>query len=111
MHRLRTVYLYTLVDPRTGTVRYVGKTSDPDSRRRTHQRCQPGGNPGLSVWFAELQTAKKVPVFEVIAQISSWDWALSHDLATAGEFKTIRFYRQYNRFRRLERVLNLLPKR
>lgn len=30
------VYIYTLSDPRTGCIRYVGKTIDPDRRYKQH---------------------------------------------------------------------------
>ena len=52
------VYIYALTDP-DGTVRYVGKSSNPRGRIASH-RARSGARP-LRAWFASLALRGEVP--------------------------------------------------
>src|SRR5690606_25347291 len=68
-------YIYTLSDPRTGEVRYVGQTRSRRQRRNAHvnspQRC-------TSDWVAELRAAGLQPVMETV-----WTVYRSRDMDVA----------------------------
>ncbi len=49
----RLAYIYALVDPRNGEIRYVGKSVDPPSRLRAHLKSE--HNTGKHAWFADLE--------------------------------------------------------
>lgn len=65
-------YLYTLADPDTGEVRYVGKSDQP--ARRLRQHLEHPSNPAMARWLGSLQTAGKAPQMEIIEAVASSDW-------------------------------------
>jgi len=59
-------FVYVLLDPRDGSVRYVGQTTDPKSRAVSHRRNQPSGNPHMDSWKAQLKSVGLAPRFLVV---------------------------------------------
>lgn len=57
-------FIYTLSDPRDGTVRYVGMTYRPDTRKTQH-RCSASRTP-IGGWLDELAEAGVGATFTVI---------------------------------------------
>jgi hypothetical protein len=57
-------YVYTLADPRTGIVRYVGMTENPIQRRRS--LLATSATKPLGEWLLELAEAGVTPVFTII---------------------------------------------
>jgi hypothetical protein len=60
--------IYTLADPRTGQVRYVGATSDVGARFKTHRSCKGGDNYPRKAWLAELRALGLTPVCVVLEE-------------------------------------------
>lgn len=62
--RRGTSYIYALVDPRTGIIRYVGKTTNPSFRLEGHlrdrRRCE------RVKWLRELKHANLEPVMVIL---------------------------------------------
>lgn len=64
------VFIYGLCDPRTGAVRYIGSTTDPQKRLHQHRR-HPSSFP-VSDWLHELRRADLAPDMCLI------DWCSIH---------------------------------
>lgn len=66
------VYIYTLTDPRTGLVKYVGKTNDPAYRLRKHLTEK--NNTYKCQWVKGLKALGLQPILEIIDECSLSDW-------------------------------------
>lgn len=62
------IYIYTLSDPRTGEVRYVGKTSQPSIRLNNHLYSDRGSNHKWT-WIKSLKAENLKPLMEVIETV------------------------------------------
>lgn len=63
--------VYGLVDPRTGALRYVGKTIDASKRREAHMRGSGHGH--RANWIKGLHRENLLPVFCVLEACSTVD--------------------------------------
>lgn len=71
----RITYIYTLSDPDTREVRYIGKSVDPASRFLSHcRRSKKSHRLPVNRWIAALQNRGLRPTIEIIDQTSG-DWA------------------------------------
>lgn len=52
--------IYTLTDPRDGTIRYVGKTTKPLSERLAGHLASPT-NPAMRLWISTLSAQRTIP--------------------------------------------------
>jgi len=69
------VFIYTLIDPRNGQVKYVGKTVDPKDRLRRHiaiRLDQPMTK--CKQWIAQLLASGLRPLMSVIDTCKTSDW-------------------------------------
>lgn len=71
VHFKRDVYIYTLSDPRTNEVRYVGASENPERRLLGHMQCDPCCGPAK--WIEELIDAGFAPVLSVLRKVSAAD--------------------------------------
>ena len=75
------LYIYALLDPNTGEVRYIGKSSDPQRRLKSHiQECtnhsRRTNNQRKREWIGSLLANKQKPIVVVLQELSeSDDWA------------------------------------
>lgn len=61
-------YVYHLIDPRTGVVRYVGKAASPKSRLKSHiAEAQKRQVTEKQVWIAELLALGREPLLVIAA--------------------------------------------
>lgn len=67
-----TTFIYTLSDPRTDEVRYVGKSNDPVSRLKSHM-SQAKTHKGW--WIKNLVKSGFMPVMDVIDEVPDSEWA------------------------------------
>lgn len=74
MTKATEVYIYTLSDPDSGEVRYVGKANNVSKRLATHIRDSRRSNRPVCNWVAKLVNGGKVPVITTIATCSSESW-------------------------------------
>jgi hypothetical protein len=58
--------VYVLVDPRDSTVRYVGSTSNPQAREKSHRLVSGACNPLMREWIRELRSLDLAPHLVVI---------------------------------------------
>lgn len=68
-----TTFIYALLDPSTGKVRYVGKSDHPDKRLLGHCSLD-GFNPWKDRWIAQLKEAGLSPVLKVIEECYRAAW-------------------------------------
>jgi hypothetical protein len=64
-------FIYSLSDPRTKAVRYVGKSKNLKQRLKGHMGRQ--RTEGMRVWIADLKAARLKPTLEVIEHCSECD--------------------------------------
>jgi hypothetical protein len=67
--RSEIAYLYTLADPVTGDVRYVGQCGDVTTRfaGHMHEARSGSGNPAKSKWIGSLLANGMKPIMTIIA--------------------------------------------
>jgi len=61
-------FIYTLSDPRDGTVRYVGKTMKPLSERLAGHLSSPT-NPAMRLWINTLGAQQMIPTITMVATV------------------------------------------
>jgi hypothetical protein len=64
-----TTYIYTLSDPRTKEVRYVGKTVNPKQRRHNHSNVARDKGTHKRNWINQLKQNNLCPIFEIIDEV------------------------------------------
>ena len=62
-------YIYKLIDPITDEVRYIGRTTDPEERLRSHI-YQTNGNTDKDNWIIGLREVGKYPTMEIIETVT-----------------------------------------
>ncbi|MDE3230491.1 MAG: GIY-YIG nuclease family protein [Chloroflexota bacterium] len=68
---IRTHYIYSLLDPRDGTARYIGRTCDP--KRRLSQHCAPErlAQSAKADWVRELRDLGLRPRLRILETIAA----------------------------------------
>ena len=69
-----TVYIYTLTDPITEQVRYVGKTITPKRRYRQHLCCAKQFISHSQRWIQGLLDRDLKPVMQIIETTTRSQW-------------------------------------
>lgn len=59
-------YVYTLADPRTDEIRYVGQTFSPELRLRQHIHSEVGSNESKRLWVEEVLKAGFEPRMDIV---------------------------------------------
>lgn len=59
------VYIYTLSCPKTGEIRYVGQSKNPEKRLKEHRAS---GTAKLYLWIHDLLANGDAPVLEIVEQ-------------------------------------------
>lgn len=65
-----TTYIYALLDPRDGAVRYVGKADDPERRFNEHFYFK-GGNKHKHNWIAQLRLLGLAPEMLILEKCAN----------------------------------------
>jgi group I intron endonuclease len=84
-------YIYTLSDPTTNIVKYVGKTINPKMRYRTYiKQAKNGTRNNLVVnWVKSILKQELEPKMEIIDEVEGeWEWLEQYWI---GQFKTWGF--------------------
>lgn len=74
-----TTFIYALVDPLDGRVRYVGKADDPVARLKRHWKTYKDGKTGnwwLRWWFRLLDRRGEQPGLDILLAVpkENWQW-------------------------------------
>lgn len=65
-------YIYSLTDPNTNEVRYIGKTSEPKNSLKQHLSDK-ADNPHKVNWINKLQRQGQKPIMEIL-EICGEEW-------------------------------------
>lgn len=69
------IYIYTLSDPKTSEIRYVGKTTNPKQRRHNHSNKARDQGTHKRNWIESLRRQGLKPIFEIIdVVIDNWQF-------------------------------------
>ena len=68
------IFIYSLKDPTSGAIRYVGKTVNLQKRYSKHLLAQ-GANPEKNAWIEQLKTNGLKPQIEVLEKCGESVWA------------------------------------
>lgn len=71
---MATTFIYTLADPDTLEVRYVGKANDPAKRLRNHLSHCSIGRTYSARWLCKLVDEGKKPVLQVLEEVDTEVW-------------------------------------
>ena len=71
---MKQVTIYTLSDPDTGEVRYVGKANNMLRRLKTHLRDSATRNTPLYAWVRKLTAKNKLPRMDVLRVVDASEW-------------------------------------
>lgn len=69
----KIVYIYALVDPRNGDIRYVGKTIFPERRLTCHINEKKSNRSKIS-WIAELRQEQLLPEMRILETCAETNW-------------------------------------
>jgi hypothetical protein len=89
------IFIYTISDPVSGLVRYIGKTKNPHVRFRKHKTQN--NRTHICQWIKGLKTKGLPPIFEIIDECPSDNW-------DAKERHYIKLYRAVG-----AKLLNTMP--
>ncbi len=84
----RTVYIYTLKDPRDNKVCYVGRTVNLDNRFNQHMHDHPYHYGRFRRWRDKLKSEGLVPVMSIIDECDS-ELAKNREMFWIGRFSEI----------------------
>jgi hypothetical protein len=87
--KTKTAFIYTLSDPETGHIRYVGKTFNRKGRLKAHVKCK--GNTWCANWIKSLRPKGLIPIMEVIEEIVTENH-LEGEAAEMFWIETLKFY-------------------
>lgn len=72
----RIVYIYTLTDPTTNKVRYVGKSVNPQRRYNEHiNGCYKSNNNHKDNWIKKLLSNDQPPILNIIEESTMDKWS------------------------------------
>lgn len=71
---METTNIYTLSDPRTGMVRYVGKANNHKRRLYLHTLKSKQLKTHRDCWIYGLLSENKKPIIDVIDEVSIYEW-------------------------------------
>lgn len=72
---METISIYTLVDPRDGTVRYVGMSNNPQKRYQQHYSCGYAAADSVKSWIRELKELETKPLLFIVEEVDNYDAA------------------------------------
>lgn len=85
----KLVYIYALVDPRDGLIRYVGKAISPLNRFNHHLNDSKNGTFAVHNWIRSMENEGLKPYYVILEKVKAAEWATA-------EQKWIEFYRSQN---------------
>jgi hypothetical protein len=71
------VFIYGLVDPRHGVIRYVGKSANPDNRLHSHRHLT--GTPRVRDWVKQLSAQGHAPGLSILHEVAIGDDAAQYE--------------------------------
>lgn len=100
----RHSYIYLLLEPLTGEIRYVGQCVTPSDRYRNH--CRSKDKTPVALWCSELASQGMKPVMCVVAKISATSgcWWIDERIINGAERKLITVLSKGGRLLNVKRI-------
>lgn len=67
-------FIYALVCPLDGQIKYVGKANDPVRRLKDHRLDPRGMDYNKGVWIRFLKSKKMIPELVILDEVEVFDW-------------------------------------
>lgn len=67
-------FIYSLVDPFTKEVRYIGKANNPKARYSAHMSCRDKTNPHKNYWIKGLKESGAKPLLKILEETDDKNW-------------------------------------
>lgn len=83
------VEIYGLCDPRTGVVRYVGKSNNTKRRLRSHLWNSARPNTPLALWINGLKENGEVPIVKILERCREEDWP-EREIAFIAKYRALK---------------------
>lgn len=71
---MRTTFIYALCEPGTRTVRYIGKSDDPNRRFLRHLKNSVKSRTHLGYWLRKLENNRMRPAMEILDEVPLHQW-------------------------------------
>jgi hypothetical protein len=72
---METTFIYSLSDPITGEIRYIGKANNPKKRILDHVRENKTSNRSHKIsWIKSLIVKDLLPIVEIVDEVPKLDW-------------------------------------
>jgi hypothetical protein len=72
---MKTTFIYTLHCPKSGDVKYVGKSNNPKTRLSKHIQLS-GNNYDKNKWIIDLKSLNLKPILLIIDEVFMCDWKI-----------------------------------
>lgn len=84
------IYFYTLIDPITNKIRYIGQTVNPGNRFRNHiYEAKKNNRTHKERWIIQLLRKNKLPIMQIV-----WEEKMTSEEANSFETYMIDFYKE-----------------
>lgn len=70
----KAVFIYGLLDPRTGALRYIGKANDAQKRLKSHLRDMKRRTTPVYLWMRELAAEGVAPKIKILDKCCERTW-------------------------------------
>ena len=72
MENVRRTYIYCLIDPRCGSVRYIGKSNNP--QKRWYDHVEDRGQTYKARWVRSVLACGYKPILGILEEVDEGDW-------------------------------------
>lgn len=74
MFRTTTWYIYSLSDPGSGKIKYIGMTKNPEQRLKAYKSCR-AGNREVKNWLIWLEMSGLEPQMNILEKVNDYSLA------------------------------------
>src|SRR5262245_15102113 len=76
---MRTTFIYALICPDSGEMKYIGKANNPKRRLKDHMSDFRGQEYNKALWISRMKREKKKPILEIIEEVAMDCWQAAEE--------------------------------